>query len=596
MCRGNPPANDTRAGATAINLAQPSQTLMADTTAATNNTTGTCGCTSGNDVFYSFVLTQPEIVYADTLGSTADTSLFFQDAMGMNITAMAGSNQVACNDDPVAGSLCAGQGVGARASQVLMRLNPGTYYLVLSGCSAGATAIHFQHLPAGNGTTALIAPTNVVRSAMGTTMGMGTAMSACCSSGAESSLWWLTCPATAAETFAISTCNAMTGVNSAAYDASLSQYSALRPAAMVSVCRDDVGGATCGVGSAVEGAIPATVANQAGLNTAVIDGCGASGMWSVNFRRQACGAGTNLCQAGCVDLQTDRLNCGRCDFRCAAGSNCFAGACVAPPANDRPANATVINMANASSTFTVDTRSAVNDVTGTCGCTSGQDVFYNFTIPAGPSQIVYADTLGSTNDTSLFFQTAGGAAIAAANIPNGTVCNDDAGLAGCATGLQSQVMARLAPGAYRLVVSGCGAGAANVTVHFQHLPIGSGSLTALAAGNSTPGGTTMGMSTFQAGTCAATGPENTYFWHTCAAQAAGNLTASTCGRATWDTVLSQSSATRAMLSLCNDDAGGACGVRSSLTAAIPAGAGIHTLYIDGFNNGSGAYTIAVTRP
>ena len=41
---------------------------------------------------------------------------------------------------------------------------------------------------------------------------------------------------------------------------------------------------------------------------------------------------------------------------------------------------------------------------------------------------------------------------------NGIACNDDGGLAGCGTGLQSQIMLRLNPGAYRLVASGCGTG------------------------------------------------------------------------------------------------------------------------------------------
>ncbi len=594
MCRGMPPANDTRAGATLINLAMPAQTLMADTTTATNNTTGACNCTSGNDVFYRFVLTQPEMVYADTLGATADTSLFFQDTNGMNIAAAPGSNQVACNDDSGAAALCAG--INNLQSQVLLRLNAGTYYLVLSGCNAGASAIKFQHLPIGGGTQARIAPTAAASAVMGATALPNAAMTACCSNGGEAGLWWLTCPATAAESFAISSCNAMTGVNAAAFDVSISQYSALRGAAPV--CRDDVGGATCGAGSAVTGAIPATIANQVGLNTSVVDGCNSIGAFSANIRKQACaGAGTTLCQAGCVDMQTDRLNCGSCDFRCAAGSNCFAGLCVAPPPNDAPANAVVINMANASSTFVVDTRSAVNNVNGAgCGCTSGPDIFYNFTIPAGPRQLVYADTIGSTNDTSLFIQTIAGVAVGTGGIANGVVCNDDGGLAGCANGLRSQVMAMLAPGAYRLGVSGCGAGATGVTVHFQHLLVGNGTMTALAAGNSTPGGTTAGVGVVSAGTCSATGPENTYFWHTCAPQLAGNLTASTCGRATFDTVLSQTSATRAA-AICNDDVGGACGVRSSITAAIPAGAGIHTMYMDGFTAANaGVYTIAVTRP
>jgi L-asparaginase/Glu-tRNA(Gln) amidotransferase subunit D len=36
-----------------------------------------------------------------------------------------------------------------------------------------------------------------------------------------------------------------------------------------------------------------------------------------------------------------------------------------------------------------------------------------------------------------------GGTIANAGITNGTTCNDDGGLTGCATGLQSQVFARL---------------------------------------------------------------------------------------------------------------------------------------------------------
>jgi hypothetical protein len=35
-------------------------------------------------VFYRFTLTAPEIVYADTIGATWDTALFFQTSTGTN--------------------------------------------------------------------------------------------------------------------------------------------------------------------------------------------------------------------------------------------------------------------------------------------------------------------------------------------------------------------------------------------------------------------------------------------------------------------------------------------------------------------------------
>jgi hypothetical protein len=584
-CMGMPPANDTRAGATLINLAMASQTLAADTTAARNDVSGSCGCTRGNDVFYRFVLTAPELVMAETLGATWDTSLFIQDSMGANVTAPAGF--FSCNDDAGATGQC---GLGGLQSLIYTRLPAGTYFLVLSGCGAGTASIKFQHLPAGNGTASRIAPDGTVRQAMGTTSGVGTVASTCCSGGAENSFWWLTCPNTAATAFNANSCNPMTGVSLAAYDIEVAQYSALRAA--TAVCNDDIGG-VCANGSSLNSQVPATAANQIGLNNIVVDACSGMGASTVNYVLANCATGTR-CGAACADLQNDRLNCGACARRCAGTENCRAGACIPTPSNDLPTAPVVINMAAPQSTFTVDTFSAVNNTSGTCGCTLGNDVFYQFTIAAGQSEIVYADTLGSTRDTSLFIQTSAGANVAN-TLPNGTTCNDDSGLTGCNTGTQSQVMTQLGAGTYRLVVSGCGVpGATNI--RFQHLPVGNGPLAALAAGSSTPGGATAGTGRIT-GSCNSAGPENTYYWYTCGTSVGGAFTASTCGRATWDTSVHQSSASRAALNVCNDDAGGTCGVRSSISSAIPAGAGIHTLYVDGFNTTAlGAYTVAVTRP
>ena len=260
VCMGTPPANDTRTGATVISLAAGNaQNLMANTTSARHDTAGTCACTSaGNDVFYRFTLTVPEIVYADTIGATWDTALFLQDSGGNNLTP-GGTGQVTCNDDLSSAGLCTV--AGATTSQVLARLNPGTYYLVLSGCGAGMATIHFQHLPAGNGPTARITPTGSVQTVTGTTSGTGQLTSTCCSGGPENSYWWVTCPGAAATTFYASSCSATTGANLAAYDVEISQNSALRSTG-ISVCNDDTG-YVCGAGASMSSTIGATTATHA---------------------------------------------------------------------------------------------------------------------------------------------------------------------------------------------------------------------------------------------------------------------------------------------------------------------------------------------
>lgn len=574
----------------------PSQTLMADTTLARNNTTN-CRCTSGNDVFYTFTLAQPEIIYADTFGATWDTSLFIQDTAGANVTPTAGF--VTCNDDAAMAGFCTAMVGTGLQSQIVARLNAGTYYLVLSGCGAGTAAIHFQHAPAGNGTSTRIAPDATTRTAMSTTAGTGTTSATCCSTGADNSLFWVTCPNTAAASLHANTCNTMTGASTAGYDVSLAQNT---PARGMVVCNDDING-VCGAGSSVVAAIPATTATTANLNTIVVDGCGASGAATVNFTlAPACAAPAVRCNAACADLATDPNNCGACSRRCVAGDRCLAGACVAPPANDRPANAMVINMTNPQTVITgIDTRAANNDTVGSCGCTSGQDVFFNFSVAAGQSEIIYADTLGSNYDTSLFVQTSAGTNITASSLPaNGQACNDDNGLMGCSTVRQSQILLRLDAGNYRLVISGCGVGG-SANLRFQHAPAGADvtatGLRFLAAGASTPAGTVGAAPAGRVNLgCTAGGPEHTFYWYTCPTATGGMFSATTCGRASWDTSIVQYSPGRAAPgpSVCNDDA---CSTQSSMTSTIAAGAGLHTFYVDTYTSRApGAYSVQISRP
>ncbi|MEZ4394476.1 MAG: MXAN_6577-like cysteine-rich protein [Polyangiales bacterium] len=584
VCRSTTaPANDQRAGATTISLTSPSQTLTANTANARHDTDGACGCTGGSsqDVFYRFTLTQPEFVYADTFGTTWDTSLFIQSSTGANVTA-SGAGQVACNDDVNSAGFCT---VGGLQSQIALRLAAGTYYLVVSGCGNGTATVHFQHLPAGNGTSARLGATATASTVRGTTSGTGTstAPNCGCSGGPENGYFWVTCPNSTATPFYASSCGGAT------WDTVLDQRSAARGTS-VSACNDDTG-FTCGTRSTLVSTIPA----GAGLHSLLVDGCGSSGAgaYTVTVAAGACASGQTRC-ATCVDTQTDAANCGGCNRQCAAGQFCRAGACTAAPSNDTVSGATTINLAAASQLLSVDTTNARHDVNGSCTCTgstTNRDVFFRFTLTA--PEMVYADTIGASWDTALALLTSTGGNISSAGITNGATCNDDGGLSGCATGLQSQVMAYLNPGTYLLMVSGCGFGTASV--RFQHLPVGNDAPVLLtAATNRTLAGTTSGTGRVTGTSCPSTSPEDTYVWYTCQGAAASTFTASTCGRATWDTILAQHSAGRSTVRTCADDTCGS-GLQSSLTSSIPAGPGLHALYVDGYNGASGAYTFLYTR-
>jgi hypothetical protein len=301
----------------------------------------------------------------------------------------------------------------------------------------------------------------------------------------------------------------------------------------------------------------------------------------------ACPTGQTLCGTGaaatCLDLSNNTLNCGMCGRACTAAQNCTAGACVTTaPVNDLPAGAVVINLAAPSQTITGATVGATNQ----SGCLSGGDVYYRFTLTA--REVVYADTYGTMYDTGLAFAPASGTGIIA-----GT-CVDDITTCGATRIFQAQVARQLDPGTYYLVVSGFGSATGPFTLRFQHLPVGNGAVTQLAdptAGVQTLTGTTTGTGVLtQSCGVGATGPETTYWYTTCPNFTALNYTASTCGAATWDTVLEQRSAARTPLAVCNDDA---CSTQSTVSGTLAAGAGLHALYVDGYSGASGAYTLSL---
>ena len=148
-----------------------------------------------------------------------------------------------------------------------------------------------------------------------------------------------------------------------------------------------------------------------------------------------------------------------------------------------------------------------------------------------------------------------------------------------------------------LGLSGRGAAAGAATIHFQWALAGSGSTSQLAAGSSMPTGTTSGTSGGIQGLsplCLAAGPENSYWWSSCPGDPGGSLSASTCGGATWETVLDLQLPSAAAPYTCSVDS---CSLQASLNAMIPAGAGLRVLSVDGQGGtDKGAYTLTVSRP
>ena len=287
-----------------------------------------------------------------------------------------------------------------------------------------------------------------------------------------------------------------------------------------------------------------------------------------------CPAGQSYCGGTCVSVATDPTNCGACGVACASGQNCVAGTCTtSSSANDTPTGAVVLSMVAPTQTITASTFGATNQ----SACGSGGDVYYRFTLTA--RELVYADTFGTAYNTLLAFAPSTGAGTVA-----GTCTDDVCGV------LQTQLTRVLEPGTYFVVVSGFGTSSGLFTLHFQHLPVGNGTVTQLTtlSGSQTVTGTTSGTSAITTSCGSGLGPENTYWFVTCPSFTATIFSATTCSATdTWDTVLEQRSATR-VVTACNDNT---CGLRSSVGSTIPAGAGLHSLYVDGNSSSSlGAYT------
>ena len=89
------------------------------------------------------------------------------------------------------------------------------------------------------------------------------------------------------------------------------------------------------------------------------------------------------------------------------------------------------------------------------------------------------------------------------------------------------------------------------------------------------------------------GPENVLWWKTCPGSPSGTVTASTCSRASWDTVLAIRNGDGVGDACLDDD----CGLQSTVTGSATGAPGLHTVFIDGYSSvSSGTYSVSLTRP
>jgi hypothetical protein len=322
--------------------------------------------------------------------------------------------------------------------------------------------------------------------------------------------------------------------------------------------------------------------------------CGPGTACSSGTCANVCAGGTTFCGGSCVALATDARNCGGCGNVCASGQTCSGGQCrVAAPANDTCDGAQEISFAATNVTLTGTNVGATPSITPGCGFNVTTDVYYRFTVPGPSRELVYADSVGSSFDTVLYFARDCGTALTGSTTPGDVVCNDDMGTAGCNGGLQSQVVAMLNPGTWYLMVGGFGGSTGTISLRVQHLPVGGGGVAVLPAGSTTQGGATSGAGSM-GGPCGGGGAgESTWWWRTCPDFVGGGFSATTCSRATWDTLIYVRNAAGGG-DVCNDDA---CGpFQSTINGTIPPGAGIHTFTVDGFGANTGSFSVAVTRP
>lgn len=220
----------------------------------------------------------------------------------------------------------------------------------------------------------------------------------------------------------------------------------------------------------------------------------------------------------------------------------------------------------------------------------GPDLVLRFAL--SENSAVYADTFGATWNTALYISTTCPSTSSGDNPDAGSpACSDDA----CNT-TQSQAFAILPNQVYYLILTGAKGESGDVTLHFQHAGLGTGLVAGLGSGTGSVSGTTITHTRGPLDTCEGAGPAASYWWVTCPDYLGGALTASTCTGTTFNTVLALQ-IPRTSLLVCNGDNYATCVERSQISTAVPPGAGLHALTVEGNTTGDfGQYLITYSVP
>ncbi|MFH1437666.1 MAG: hypothetical protein ABIJ56_18310 [Pseudomonadota bacterium] len=170
------PGNDQCSGA--IDMMETGRMYFSGSTAAASNSSTMCGA-AGRDVWYTFTLTQTEVVYLDLLDNQSWNAVIALRSGGC-------SGSGTCHDNA-----CSTQ-----RPQVATTLDAGTYYVVVDGMAGehrGPYLLRFQHTPCLEGE-----PINVPGSVTGDTSGTednNDPSTACADGGGPDDVFYFTlCP------------------------------------------------------------------------------------------------------------------------------------------------------------------------------------------------------------------------------------------------------------------------------------------------------------------------------------------------------------------------------------------------------------------
>lgn len=249
-----------------------------------------------------------------------------------------------------------------------------------------------------------------------------------------------------------------------------------------------------------------------------------------------------------------------------------------------------LNSPQYTALLAADTTGSGSAVAPPCagGGAIGGEVFFklSFSKPV----VLYADTFGATSDAVLFLLSNQCLPLTGSTTPGDALCN-----AGACNTTQSQIVALLEAGNYKLGVATSGSAQGAVDVHLQWALAPGGTLAQLPQGASVQTGKTSGAGNIEGlnASCISAGPENGYWWTSCPTDTGGALSASTCGGTTWQSVL-EVQIPGSIPYACNLDS---CGLQTVLDTNVPAGAGLRVLSVDGESGSDeGPYSLTVSRP